>query len=395
MRNINLNYIDRLMKTKYENIDKINYFTDKKLGVEEIKNGIILPVLKTNKYNTSKGAGGVIDEKMNYVESSAQLAYNMQNRVYGKYHIDSEKIDYIDETVIYGNFFYKHWGHFIIDIVSRLWYLLESNSNKKYRIVFTTTLNDNTKIDGNYMEFFNLFGLSNLDILIINKPTKFKKIIIPEPSIYPGKYYTSEYVKIFEKVINNVNIDFSIPPKVYLSRRKFENAIDKEIGENDIEKFFNENGYISIFPESLKLCKQIQYYRDSKEIACISGTLAHNIMFTSRHKKVTIINKTYKINKHQQLINQAKEADVTYVDSHISLLPIAYGKGPFILTKNINLKRYANDKKYYIKMKWNEKINNFYKKIWYIKKYKEIYKSNIYDDKEIKWIKLLIYYLFK
>ena len=168
MKRNNLKYIDDFTKKEYEEISKEDYFLNKELSVTEVENGIILPVLNTNKYNTSKGAGGVIDKELNYIESSAQLAYNMKNRVYGKYDIENEKIEYDNETVIYGNFFYKHWGHFIIDIVSRLWYLLEDNSGNKAKIVFTTMINDeNTKIDGNYKEFLNLFGISDDRICLL------------------------------------------------------------------------------------------------------------------------------------------------------------------------------------------------------------------------------------
>ena len=135
MKRNNLKYIDDFMKKEYEEISQEDYFLNKELSVTEVEDGIILPVLNTNKYNTSKGAGGVIDKELNYIESSAQLAYNMKNRVYGKYDIENEKIEYDNETVIYGNFFYKHWGHFIIDIVSRLWYLLEDNSENKAKII--------------------------------------------------------------------------------------------------------------------------------------------------------------------------------------------------------------------------------------------------------------------
>lgn len=36
---------------------------------------------------------------------------------------------------------------------------------------------EHTKIDGNYKEFLNLFGISDDRILLINKPTKFKKLL--------------------------------------------------------------------------------------------------------------------------------------------------------------------------------------------------------------------------
>jgi len=396
MKRNNLKYIDDFTKKEYEEISQEDYFLNKELSVTEVENGIILPVLNTNKYNTSKGAGGVIDKELNYIESSAQLAYNMKNRVYGKYDIENEKIEYDNETVIYGNFFYKHWGHFIIDIVSRLWYLLEDNSENKAKIVFTTMINDEkTKIDGNYKEFLNLFGISDDRILLINKPTKFKKIIIPECSIYPGKYYTKEYIKIFEKVRDSVKGNQNIPEKIYLSRSKFKKAKEKEIGEKEIEKFFNNNGYYSISPEQLTLTEQVQFFTDSREIVCISGTLPHNIMFANEGKDIIIINKTYKLNKHQEIINQAKKANVTYLDLHISLFPVAYGKGPFIMTINKNLQRFAKDRTYNLEIIITQKIKNIYKKVWYLIQYLKIYKFKIYDDGKTNWKELFKFYILK
>lgn len=396
MKKNNLKYIDDFMKKEYKEILQKNYFLNKELNIDEIEDGIILPVLNSKQYNTSKGAGGVIDKKFNYIESSAQLAYNMKNRVYGKYNINYEKVKYNNETVIYGNFFYKHWGHFIIDIVSRLWYLLENNSEDKIKVIFTTMINDETtKIDGNYKEFLNLFGISDDRIILINKPTRFKKIIIPECSIYPGKYYTKEYVKIFEKVSNSVKRNYSVPEKIYLSRSKFKKAKEKEIGEKEIEKFFNNNGYYSISPEKMPLTEQIQFFRDSKEIVCISGTLPHNIMFADKGKKIIIINKTYKLNKHQEIINQAKKANVTYLDLHISLFPVAYGKGPFIMTINKNLKKFAQDRNYDLKIKIIQIFKNIYKKIWYLIQYSKTYKFKIYNDGKTNWKKLFEFYILK
>ena len=393
----NLKYIDDFMSNQYENISKKDYFSEKFLNVTEVENGIILPVLKTDKYNNSKGAGGVVDKNFNYIENSAQLAYNMKNRVYGKYTIKEEKVKYINETVVYGNFFYKHWGHFIIDIVSRLWYLLDNNNNKdNVKIVFTTMINDEeTKIDGNYKEFLNLFGISDDRIILISRPTRFKKIIVPECSIYPGKYYTKEYIRIFEKVSSRVEKKCEIPEKIYLSRSKFKKAKEKEIGEKEIEQFFRNNKYYSISPEKLSLREQIQFFRDSKDIVCVSGTLPHNIMFANEEKNIIIINKTYKINKHQEIINQAKKANVTYLDLHISLLPVAYGKGPFIMTMNRNLKEFAEDRNYMFKLeKWHW-LKNIYKKFWYLIQYLKTYNFKIYNDGETNWRELFKFYIFK
>ena len=387
----NLNFVDSFSKNRYLKEERKNYYSSKILKTIVEDNAIILPVYQNFKYNTSKGSGGVITSNGKYIQISAQLAYGMQNRVYGKYKIEKD-IDYINEEVVYLNYFYKHWGHFIIDIVSRMWYLL--NRENKYKVVLTTYLNQDEKIDGQFLDFFTLFGIPKENIIIVNKPTRFKKVIIPETSIYPGKYYTKEYKLIFDNVLKHTNLKAQVPSKIYLSRSNFSKANIKEKGEKEIEQFFNDNGYISIIPERLTLEEQIQYYYLSDEMVCLSGTLPHNLVFSKDNKKILILNKTYKLNKHQELINQMKSADVTYIDVHSSLFPIAYGKGPFLLKINNNLKKFAKDRNYTLKYIPFYYLKNILKKIWYIVVYFKIY-SKIYIDNDIDKCKLWRYYIFK
>lgn len=378
-------YMDDFMKNQYMELADINYELDKKLEVKHIKNGTILPVIKEK--NILFGKGGVIDEKGNYVEISAQKAHNMIQRVNGKY--DSVSEEKIDCTVIYMNFFYKHWGHFIIDVIPRMWYLLE---NTTLPIVFTVKKDSNETISGNYLEFLKLFGIDEKRIMVINKPTTFTEVIIPEMSLYPGKYYTKEYVKIFDKITQNIQPNEKLPEKLYLSRSQLGFAKRKEVGEKDIEKFFNENGYISISPEKLSLKEQIEYIKSAKEIVAVSGTLPHNMLFGQEGKNWIIVNKTYRINRHQALINQMKNVNVTYLDLHISLLPILYGPGPFIMTLNENAERFAMDNGYKIEISKRQKNANRIRKIWYILKYFYTYKKGLPKDNSINSKELYEFY---
>ena len=150
------NYIDNIIKNTYIKEHKKNYLNKKKCKITIVDNGIVLPVRKVNNQDLSQGAGGVIDSKLNYIKSSTMLAKNMKDRVNGKYNIDTDNIDYMDETVVYGNAFYKHWGHFLIDIVSRLWYLID---HPKYKVVFIVEESSDINIDGNYLELLELFGI--------------------------------------------------------------------------------------------------------------------------------------------------------------------------------------------------------------------------------------------
>lgn len=366
-----LDYIDDLSKKDYINEKKKQYFNNKSCKSIKVKYGIVLPLKNFKSDKNTKNRGGVLDKNLKYIESSAMLAHNMINRVKGKYKIDLKKLQYINEEVVYINAFYEHWGHFLVDIVSRLWYVIK-NPNK-YKIVFIVDEFSDIKIDGNYLEFLELFGINKENIIIVNSPTRFKSIIIPDVSIYPGKYYTKEYKKIFDVLFKKIDYNPKIPKKIYLSRVKYRKAKSKEKGEKNIEKLFNRNGYTTIYPEAMTLKDQIAYYKSCDEMVCINGTLSHNILFANDGVNIIIINKTYKMNKNQGLINQVKKANSTYIDCHISIYPISYGKGPFIIVKSIKMKKYAKDHN----MKWNDDyflpIKKIYYRLWYLRDYRKKY----------------------
>lgn len=102
--------------------------------------------------------------------------------------------------------------------------------------------------------------------------------------------------------------------KVYFSREQFRDAQKKEIGENEISKVFEDNDYTVIFPEKLSLAEQIFIYNHCDDWVCISGSLAHNIVFSKKDVKVTILNRTYLSNPPQLRINQMMKRSIVQVD---------------------------------------------------------------------------------
>ena len=143
---------------------------------------------------------------------------------------------------------------------------------------------------------------------------------------------------------------------------------NKEDGENYIEKIYNENGYSSVYLEKLNLKEQIILLNSSKEIAMISGTLPHNLLFVRSNPNVTIINKTYRPNIHQFLINSITNANVKFVDAYVAPLPVLYGRGPFLIRITQEFKQYSDDMHFNsTHLKVNTKLAIFDKLKYYLR----------------------------
>ena len=339
----NSQYLQSLTNNQQLKLMKVDFFSDKKLNVIEQDNAYVLPP-KFGTEDTAWFIGGVLDSNRNYIRESGQYAYGEKNRVFGQYDFNENEVNYIDEEVLYFNFYLSQWGHYLLDVIGRLWYIA---NHSDYKIVYTTDYHGDNHIKNNFLQLLKLLGINEDRLVFINEVTKFKKVIIPETSILIAKYWTKEYKEIINKLINNALDEYDLKEnrKIYCSRKHFNEIRSLSFNEELIEQIYKDNGYEIVYMEELDLIEQIRLLNECKEIACISGTLVHNAMFIINKKcNFTVINKTYKVNPNIYLTNQISNATFTFVDAYLAPLPISIGKGPFILVLSNELIDYCKDK---------------------------------------------------
>ena len=227
------------------------------------KNATILPLRRDPSFGLLFGKGGVVDEEGNYVDLSAipgrvQFAYPVENP------------EYRDETVVYCGYLVNHWGHFLIEGVTRLWYFLENDPTvDKY--VFFLDENEQREIKGNYREFLELLKIWD-KLEIINRPTAYREVIVPELGIQMRTAYTPKMLDVFDAVAANVVVDpaWDSPEKIYFSRSQFQKGKQFEFGFDALDNFFEKNGYTILYPEKVPLSRMIHYIRSCQVVATLS-----------------------------------------------------------------------------------------------------------------------------
>jgi len=370
-------YLQSLTKNQQLQLMKVDFFSDKKLSVVEVDNAYVLPPIFGSE-DSAWFIGGVLDSNKEYVKESGQYAYGEKNRVYGQYDFDESNVKYIDEEVVYFNFYLSQWGHYLLDVIGRLWYIIK---HKKCKIIYTTDLGGNNHIKKNFLELLKIVGINEDRLIFLNEVTKFKKVIIPETSILVAKYWTKEYKYIIDKIIDGALEGYKLKKnrKIYCSRKHFSEGRSIALGEEQIESIFKENGYEIVYMEELDLVNQIRLLNECKQVVCSAGTLVHNAIFARNEKcNFVVLNKTYKINPNIYLTNEISSASFTFIDSYLSPLPVSIGKGPFILTITNELIDYFNDNKFILdSINTNISLNTIVKYyIEYLKKYrKKIFKG--------------------
>ena len=287
------------------------------LSFKIVSNGVVLPYRKGGDF--AYGMGGVLDEKGDFViESAFSLPMNTSRRIDwgGAYPYSEGDCTCSSETVIFAGFLNNNeWGHFLVDWSVRLWYALEKDDTS--RILFCTRGRD--ELHPNILRAISLAGIDTDRILLLKKgdrPARYARIILPEPSL-TWEGYTDEYRLLFDRIRQSDAVRSSETEqhdRIYLTRTKLKHR--KEFGEEILEKIFSENGFFIVSPENLSVEQQVFLMSHCREVACLEGTAAHNVLFSDPGIRQIILEKSGIRNMRQFFINDCCDNEVFYVGAY-------------------------------------------------------------------------------
>ncbi len=308
-----------------------------KLDADVFCDATVLPLQEFPGDTLAWGRGGMLDSDGNFIPQSGITNYYET----GYPALNSE---YRDARVVYGGYFVHHWGHFLLDTVPRLWYCFENDAQvDKY--VFMVNLGEDTGLKGNYREFFALLGILD-KIEIVNQPTRYREVIVPELSYdRRNSYWSQRYNEIFEKVSANVKPDPKWEPKqrIFLSRGRLTKALKMEAGLQFLDHYFQKNGFEVIYPEQISLSYMIFLIRNAELCASGSGSLPHNMLFGADGQKIVIVERYAYNDREQPDVNVMKRLNVVHVDGCLALYPVELSYGPFIFYYNSQFARFTRD----------------------------------------------------
>lgn len=307
--------------------------------------------------------GGVIDDKGKFVAESAYRHGDI-NLWGGSYDVEESAIESVSETVIFIGHIFKHWGNFLFDCLARLWYVLEEDA--PYRLAYCSMQADEGILGRRqYRELLELLGISQDRLIDIRKPTRFRAVIIPQLSIFPGTFCTKEFLTVFDKAIASIDQKSNgvYYDKIYFTRTQMKNC--KELGEKKIEDVFRKQGFTVIAPEKLPIAEQIYLISHCKALASIEGTTSHNILFAREGTEHIILRKQSYINTRQVLFDRLRKIAPQYIDIYYEPFrgfPLSHDAGPFWVGITAAMRAWMKERGVQVTLK--ERISHFIYQTW-------------------------------
>lgn len=330
---INSNYIKEL-----EMAAETNFLSEKELVIDEIDGGVLLPYISIPVRHFG-GGGGIMSGNKYYFFSPLNAGYAEP------YFFNEEDVVYDDSVVVFIGMFASVWGHCLTDNLKHLWFLLDNNLKRRYenyKFVYTTFYDDFDLYD-NFTWMLSEIGVEVNKLQKVTRITRFRKIYLPDSCFFydilkDRLFYTKEYIGVINRLKSNVVPNKSFQ-KIYFSRKHYK-VNNRDMGEEKIEKIFEDIGYKIIFPEELTVYEQIAILKGCTHFAATEGSISHNMIFLNNSADAVIIRKADYINIYQVAINQIIAANVTYVDAHKSTLAYNSG-GPFFLYPSKELLKFT------------------------------------------------------
>jgi capsular polysaccharide biosynthesis protein len=217
----------------------------------------------------------------------------------------------VDEPVYYAGHLMKHYGHFIIDSMSRLW---ARDDLRGLPIVFTSPRK--WRDPPSYgTDVLSALGLTS-GIWLIDEPTLFRKVVCPSTS-FEYRWKTFSVADLPHRQVANVlsrRAKRNWKQPVYLTRSGLTDDLRRSAEEPELESELAARGFEIVRPEDLPLAEQIGLFEQAPLVAGTLGSALHTALFSRTGGKLAILNWGRGF-EHYMLVDAVKRHTAYYLKS--------------------------------------------------------------------------------
>jgi hypothetical protein len=174
--------------------------------------------------------------------------------------------EYLPGTYYFIGSAHIHFGHFLLEGLSRLWALdlLPVAVRDRLRfIVYEPTLKAFAEI------LLDRFGIDPDRIVTLQAPTRVERLIAPDIGYRTHHWVRPDMTGVWDRVAGAMHVP-SPHRKLFLARKPgFRRTV---VNAEAIEALFAENGYRVIFPETMSIHTQIEMVKAADSLAGFVGS---------------------------------------------------------------------------------------------------------------------------
>ncbi len=178
---------------------------------------------------------------------------------------------------LWGGIFYGHFGHFIVESISRLWALEGADVQSVIFAPRHEALKDFRGYQAGILELLQL----DVPVAILRQPTRVEELLVSGQGFGLGKISvgTPEFNAMIRAMADRIEPDG--PTHVYVSRTRF-NGNGGVLAEAAIERNMVANGYTPVYPEKMSVEQQLKLFKAARKVVGLDSSAFHMFGFVAR-----------------------------------------------------------------------------------------------------------------
>lgn len=201
---------------------------------------------------------------------------------------------------VYGGFLQNtHFGHFLVESLSRLWAV--SALSRIDGVVFV--LRDIKKPPASFVLTILSKLLPDKKVVVVTTPTKVEELVIPDQLSHPRSGYIQGHLRN-KFLLQSLRIeDSSSAKKVYVSRSRLKSNEGLFLGERVLEENLKREGYVTIHPQELTIEEQLRVYTNAEKLVFADGSAFHLYILVANAEQDSFI--VWRRKSHEDFLQQS------------------------------------------------------------------------------------------
>ncbi len=233
-----------------------------------VRNALIIP------YSKGSGGLGVFDANKKFVSQSMILRQDAPLYDPPRF---TEAEDYVKGVHLYAGIMSWHFGHFLVESLSRLWPLYDSPEPFSSLLFVPKGLADRDRSEAAFQAQVLDCIAPGMPRRVLTRPTRVERLIVPEQGFGTGNMEGG--IAQFRSFIHSriwPEPEVNAPKFLYVTRAGLHKRKKGHIlGDSSLKQYLKKRGFYVVHPERLQVTEQISLYRGAKRLIFDDGSAVH------------------------------------------------------------------------------------------------------------------------
>lgn len=210
-----------------------------------------------------------------------------------------------DEDYVYAGRFNPHFGHFLVETLPRLWWLVREPIGRRKILMHAGT-------DFGWMHHFpfackiwKALGLSADNLVTFGHPVRVKRLTIPHVSLRQQAFAHSVFGELGRLIGDRITAGLGQEPHPrpgYLSKTQLTQAVGRLANESVLENRLAAEGIDIIHPDKLDFAEQVHLFQTRPCILGTAGSAFHTCLFSRQQPRLILLEARAWVNTNFTLI---------------------------------------------------------------------------------------------